>query len=116
MKKYLVVMNWDNGTLNVYENYPEIVNDLKLKDSTNTWEFFDELPDFDESLLLDCGKSYGYLTVFDFIQNKGITIPLTENQFNNAFNEIDEVINMYSLNPGADWYLSENAMEYVTHF
>ena len=67
-------------------------------------------------MLIDYRKNYGYLTIFDFIQNKGITIPLTENQFNNAFNEINEVINMYSLNPGADWYLSENAMEYVTHF
>lgn len=112
MKKYLVVMNFTFGTLNVYLNYEGIENGLRLKDSECCWNYFDELPDFDESLLIDCGESYGYLTIFDFTSNHGITIPYTKDQFHNLEDFVENEKVKYGLDAASDYYVADEPMEY----
>lgn len=118
MKKYLVVMNWNNGTLNVYDNKNNIEIELNLDNSDDylTYEYFDELPDFDESLLLDCGESSYYVTLFDFEENRGITIPCTENETEDLDNFVEEQIEFLGFNElYTHWYLGKEPMEYISN-
>lgn len=109
-------MDWVSGTIGVFNNTGD-EKSYGCNSSDTVWGYYDELPDFDESLLLDCGKSDKYLTIFDFALNKGIIIPITEELHDELINNsdmMDEYCITYGLHPGSDWMITDEDNIYFT--
>ena len=120
MKKYIVIMDWSCGTLTVFNN-TGTEKDYGCNSDDSVWGYFDELPDFDDSLLIDSGESSAYLTIFDFSKNKGIIIPLTDEQHSNLISDSDsydtvcEIAIEHGLSDTSDWMITDNDEVYFTN-
>lgn len=109
-------MDWNWGVIKVFTN---VGTEKAYGCNSNecVWGYFDELPDFDESLLLDSGKSDKYLTLFDFSQNKGVVIPITEKQHDELINNSDklnELMIQHGLQDTSDWMMTDDDEIYFT--
>ena len=116
-RKYIVIMNWSWGVLTVFTN-TGIEKSYDCNSDECIWGYFDELPDFDESLLLDSGKSPKYLTLFDFSKNKGVIIPISEEQHDELINDSDklnELMVEHGLLNESDWMMTDNDEVYFVN-